>query len=64
MYAVHVQWSQCSLGDLNRAKGKESSPSLAFKCVTDYNWRIMGVYGPGFGKQNDKEIVKSDPAVH
>ena len=24
---------------------------------------IMGVYGPQFGSRNDKEIVKSDPAV-
>ena len=63
MYIVHVRWSQCPAGDINRAKGKETFPSLAFTCVTDYNWRIMGVYGPQFGSQNDKEIVKSDPAV-
>ncbi len=44
MDVVHVRWSQCLSGDLNRAKGKESYPSLAFECVTDYNWRIMGVY--------------------
>jgi hypothetical protein len=58
-----VQWSQCHLGDLNRAKGKESYPSLAFECVTDFNWHIMGVYGPVLGLQKDKEIVKLDPAV-
>jgi hypothetical protein len=59
-----VWWSQCPLGSLNRAKGKESFPSLAFEYVTGFNWRIMGVYGPQFGLQNDKEIVKLDPAVH
>jgi hypothetical protein len=64
MDVVHVQGSQCPLDDFNRAKGKESYPSLAFECMTDYNWRIMGVYGPVFGLQNDKEIVKSDPAVN
>jgi hypothetical protein len=58
-----VQWSQCHLGDLNRAKGKESYPSLALECMANFNWRIMGVYGPAFGLQNDKEIVKLDPAV-
>jgi len=63
MDVVHVRWSQCPAGDLNRAKGKETYPSLAFECVTDFNPRIMGVYGPQFGSQNDKEIVKSDPAV-
>ena len=63
MDVVHVRWSQCPAGDMNRAKGKETYPSLAFECVTDFNRRIMGVYGPQFGSRNDKEIVKSDPAV-
>ena len=49
MDVVHMRWSQCHLGDLNRTKGKESYPSLAFECVTDFNWSIMGVYGPAFG---------------
>ncbi len=31
--------------------------------MTDFNRCIMGVYGPQFGSRNDKEIVKSDPAV-
>ncbi len=35
MDVVHVRWSQCPAGDLNRAKGKETYPSLAFECVTD-----------------------------
>ncbi len=54
---------KCTRGSLNRAKGKETYPSLVFECVTDYNRRIMGVYGPQFGSRNNKEIVKSDPAV-
>jgi hypothetical protein len=62
MDVVHVWWSQCPLGNLNRAKEKESYPSLAFECMTDFNRRIMGVHGPAFGLQNDKEIVKLDPA--
>jgi hypothetical protein len=48
---------------LNRAKGKESFPTLAFKCVTDFDRQILGVYGPHFGSRNDKEIVKSNPTV-
>ena len=63
MDIVQVCWSQSPAGDMNRAKGKETFPSLAFECMTDYNRRIMGVYGPQFGSRNDKEIEKSDPAV-
>jgi len=37
MDIVHVHWSQCPVGNMNRAKGKETFPSLAFECVTDYN---------------------------
>jgi len=40
------------------------SPTLAFQCITDYNRRIIGIYGPQFGTRNDKEIVKVDPNVH
>jgi hypothetical protein len=64
MDVVHVRWLQCPTGDLNRAKGKESFPTLAFECVTDFNRQIIGVYGPHFGSRNDKEIVKSDPTVY
>ena len=60
---VHMRWSQHPTGDLNRAKGKESFPTLAFECMVDFNRRIMGVYGPHFGLQNYKEIVKSNPAM-
>ena len=43
---VHVKWSNCPAGDHNRAKGKESYPSLAFECITDFDRRILGVFGP------------------
>ena len=58
---VHVRWRSCPAGDFNRSKGKEGFPSLAFECITDYDRRINGVFGPQFGTQNDKHIVKWDP---
>jgi hypothetical protein len=61
---VHVKWSICSAGDYNHAKGKETFPSLGFECITDYNRRILSVYGPHFGWQNDMDIVKTDEHVH
>ena len=61
---VHVKWSNCPSGDYNRAKGKESYPSLGFQCITDYNRRIMAIYGPHFGTRNDMDIVKTDPYVN
>ena len=64
MDVVHVKWSCCPTGDHNRAKGKGGYPSLAFQCITDFNRRILAVYGPQFGTRNDKEIVKDDPNVH
>ena len=60
---VHVRWSNCPAGDYNRAKGKESYPSLGFECVTDFNRRIMSIYGPHFGSRNDMDIVKTDKSV-
>jgi hypothetical protein len=63
MDVVHMRWLHCPTGDMNRAKGKESFPTLAFECVTGFNRQILGVYGPHFGSRNDKEIVKSDPTV-
>jgi hypothetical protein len=51
------------MGDHNRAKGKEGYPSLAFQCITDYNQRVLSVYGPQFGTLNDKDIVKHDVYV-
>jgi len=46
MDVVHVRWSQCPTGDMNRAKEKETFPSLTFESVTDFNRHLMGVYGP------------------
>jgi hypothetical protein len=55
---VHVKRANCPAGDFNRSKGKDSYPSLAFECITDYDRRILGVFGPQFGSNNDKHIVK------
>ena len=60
---VHIKWSSCPAGDFNRAKGKESFPSLGFQCITDFNRRILSVYGPHFGSRNDMDIVKTDNNV-
>jgi len=60
---VHVKWSNCPAGDYNRSKGKESYPSLAFECISDFNRRICHVHGPQFGTRNDKQIVKMDVGV-
>jgi hypothetical protein len=64
MDVVHVKWSNCPTGDHNHAKGKEGYPTLGFQCITDFNRRIMAIYGPQFGSQNDKDIVKHDDNVH
>ena len=64
MDVVHVKWSNCPAGDYNRAKGKEGYPSLAFQCITDYNRRVLAIYGPHFGTRNDLDIVKTDGNVH
>jgi hypothetical protein len=60
---VHVKWANCPAGDFNRAKGKESYPLLGFECTTDFNRRIMSIYGPHFGSRNDMDIVKADKSV-
>jgi len=60
---VHVKWSNCPTGDHNRAKGKEGYPTLGFQCITDFNRRVMAIYGPQFGSRNDKDIVKHDDNV-
>ena len=64
MDVEHVNWSSCPTGDHNRAKGKAGYPTIAFQCITDYNCRVVGIYGPQFGTRNDKEIVKVDPNVY
>jgi hypothetical protein len=58
---VHCKWSKCPAGDFNRAKGNEGYPTLAFQCISDYNRRITAVFGPQWGTQNYKHILKIDP---
>ena len=58
---VHCKWSRCPKGDFNRAKGKEGYPTLAFQCISDFDRRIIGLFGPQWGTRNDKHIVKLDP---
>jgi len=60
MDVVHVKWSSCPTGDHNCAKGKAGYPTLIFQCITDYNPRVIGIYGPQFGTRNDKAIGKVD----
>jgi len=60
---VHSKWSACPAGDFNRAKGKESYPSIAFEVISDFDRRIMGVSSAQFGTRNDKQIVKTDRNV-
>jgi len=60
---VHVKRANCPAGDFNRSKGKDSYPSLAFECITDYDRRILGVFIPQFGSNNDKHIVKIDDNI-
>jgi len=60
---VHIKWGCCPTGDINRTKGKEGYPTIAYKCITDFNRQIIGIYGPTFGSRNYKDIVKTDPNV-
>ncbi len=64
MDVVHVKWSACPTGNHSCTKGKCGYPSLGFQGITDFNCRILAIYGPQFGTRNDKEIVKEDPNVH
>ena len=61
---VHVKWSKCPAGDYNKCKGKETFPSLAFECITDHRWRILGIAPVQYGARSDKHIVRLDPTVH
>jgi len=63
MDVVHVKWSNCPTSDHNCAKGKEGYPTLGFQSITDFNRRVMAIYGPQFGSRNDKDIVKHDGNV-
>jgi hypothetical protein len=58
MDVLHIKWNNCPTGDHNRAKGKEAYPSLGFQCITNYNSCILGIFGPMFGAQNDKKLIK------
>jgi hypothetical protein len=58
MDVFHVKWSNCPAGDHNRAKGKEGYPTLGFQCITDFNRRILAVYGPQFGAVNKSRSLK------
>ncbi len=60
MHVVHIKWSSCPMGDYNQAKGKEDYPTLGFQVITDFNRRILGVYGPQFKTANNKNIMKTD----
>jgi len=60
---VHVKWSRAPAGDFNRCKGKESYPTIAFQCISDFNRRIMGVSRAQYGTRNDKSIVRRDSMV-
>jgi hypothetical protein len=44
--------------------GKESYPSLAFECITDFDCCILEVFGPQFGSNNYKHIVKIYDNIH
>jgi hypothetical protein len=61
MDVVHVMWLACPIGEYNCAKGREGYPTLAFQCITDYNCRIIAIYGPHFGTRNDKDIIGTNP---
>jgi hypothetical protein len=58
-----VKCSNCPTGYHNRVKGKEGYPTLGFQCITDFNRRVMAIYGTHFGSRNDKDIVKHDDNV-
>jgi hypothetical protein len=60
---VHCKQSRCPKGDFNCAKGKEGYPTLAFQCISDFDCRIIGLFGPQWGTHNDKHIVELDPNV-
>jgi len=60
---VHIKWANCPAGDHYRMKGREGYPTLGFQCITNYNRLILGIFGPVFRAQNDKETVKLDQHV-
>ena len=60
---VHVKWSMCPAGDINRCKGKEGYPSVAFEVVSGFDRQILGVSSVHFGTRNDQQIVRTDETV-
>jgi hypothetical protein len=60
---VHVKWSKCPAGDINRCKGKEGCPSVAFEVVSGFDRQILGVSSVHFGTRNDQQIVRTDETV-
>ncbi|KAL9182044.1 hypothetical protein ACHAXT_012387 [Thalassiosira profunda] len=60
---VHLKWSNCPAGDMNRCVGKEGYPTLAFEVISGYDREIMGVSSVQFGTRNDKHIVRLDETV-
>jgi hypothetical protein len=61
---MHVKWSRAPAGDFNRCKGKESYPTIMFQCISNFDWRIMGISHAQYGTRNDKSIVCRDHNVH
>jgi hypothetical protein len=57
MDVVHVKWANFWTGYLISMKGKEEYPTLSFHCLTNFNHRVLAIYGPQFGSQNNKDIV-------
>ena len=60
---IHTKWSNCPTGDLNRAKGKESYPFIAFQVISDYDRQIQAILSAQCGICNDKHTVKIDKNV-
>ena len=61
--AVHVKWSKCPAGDINRCKGEEGFSSVAFEVVSGFDRQILGVSPVHFGTWNDQQIVLTDETV-
>ena len=60
---VHLKWGYCPAGDVNRSKGKEGYPTVAFEVISGFDREILGVSSIQFGTHNDKHIVKLDKNV-
>ena len=57
---VHVKWARAPKGDFNQRKGKESYPSFAFQCKTNFERRILGVHHAQYGTCNFKAICRQN----